>query len=54
VIAVALTGYGSADDREQTSRAGFQAHVVKPCTPSALIALLSRLIAESGRARPGK
>jgi signal transduction histidine kinase len=54
VIAVALTGYGSADDREQTVRAGFQAHVVKPCTPATLIALLSRLLAASGRARAGE
>jgi signal transduction histidine kinase len=51
VIAVALTGYGSADDREQTLRAGFQAHVVKPCEPAMLILLLSRLLEASGRAR---
>jgi signal transduction histidine kinase len=46
LIAVALTGYGSAGDREQTLRAGFQAHVVKPCPPSTLIALLVRLLAK--------
>jgi len=27
---IALTGYGQAEDREQTSAAGFLAHLVKP------------------------
>lgn len=43
VVAVALTGYGSADDRAQSLESGFQAHVVKPCEPANLIALLARL-----------
>lgn len=30
VAAIALTGYGSPEDRDQTRRAGFQAHLVKP------------------------
>ena len=46
VVAIAFSGYGSASDREQTRRAGFQAHVVKPCEPVELVALMARL---SGR-----
>ncbi|MBA2673805.1 ATP-binding protein [Ramlibacter sp.] len=29
---VALTGYGSAEDRQRTARSGFDAHLVKPVT----------------------
>jgi CheY-like chemotaxis protein len=43
VIAVAVSGYGSSEDRGQSRRSGFEAHLTKPCEPSMLIALLSRL-----------
>lgn len=43
VIAVAVSGYGSAEDVASSRRAGFAAHVVKPFESSALIALLARL-----------
>jgi len=37
---VALTGYGSAEDRRRALEAGFDAHLVKPIDPSALAAVL--------------
>jgi CheY-like chemotaxis protein len=37
---VALTGYGRAVDRERSSDAGFQAHLVKPVELDALAAAL--------------
>lgn len=37
---IALTGYGQERDRNQSSHAGFQAHVVKPVDLAKLIALL--------------
>jgi PAS domain S-box-containing protein len=45
---IALTGYGSDEDRRKSKEAGFEAHLTKPADPSALRALLAR----SGR-RPG-
>lgn len=47
LVAIAISGYGSAQDREQSERAGFGAHVVKPSEPSVIVALLARL---TGRA----
>jgi signal transduction histidine kinase len=41
--AVAVSGYGSTDDREEAVRSGFQAHVAKPFEPAALVSLLERL-----------
>ena len=38
---VALTGYGSAQDRERSFEAGFDAHITKPTT----FAVLSRVLA---------
>ena len=43
VVAVALSGYGSAEDLAQSRDAGFAAHVVKPFESESLIALLARL-----------
>jgi len=37
---VALTGYGQPDDRRQALGAGFDAHLVKPVHPPALLAAL--------------
>ncbi len=42
-IAIAVSGYGSVDDREQAAAAGFQAHMTKPFEPAALIALIKDL-----------
>jgi two-component system, sensor histidine kinase len=40
VLLVALTGYGSADDRERSRQAGFDYHLVKPVHADALRELL--------------
>jgi CheY-like chemotaxis protein len=36
---VALTGYGLPADREQSARAGFDAHLVKPVNPDLVVRL---------------
>lgn len=40
---IALTGYGQASDRDATTRAGFDHHLVKPVQPTDLLALLGQL-----------
>ncbi len=47
ILLVALTGYGMPDDRRQALEAGFDAHLTKPITVDAILALLRR--SESGR-----
>jgi CheY-like chemotaxis protein len=37
---IALTGWGQAEDRRRSHEAGFDAHLVKPVDPPALISLL--------------
>lgn len=46
VFAVAMTGFGSQDDKNRTLRAGFDAHLTKPVELGQLISLLNQ-------ARPG-
>jgi PAS domain S-box-containing protein len=43
VFAIAVTGYGSGDDRRRTSQAGFDAHLIKPVELGSLIALLNEV-----------
>jgi PAS domain S-box-containing protein len=43
VYAIAMTGYGSGDDRRRTTSAGFNAHLTKPVELGALIALLNEV-----------
>lgn len=43
VFAIAMTGYGSGDDRRRTLSAGFNAHLTKPVELNALIALLNEV-----------
>jgi CheY-like chemotaxis protein len=40
IMLVALTGWGGADDRARTAKAGFDAHLTKPATVSAIEAVL--------------
>jgi len=40
IYLVALTGYGQPDDRRQAMEAGFDAHLVKPVNPEALLAAI--------------
>jgi two-component system CheB/CheR fusion protein len=39
---IALTGYGTDEDRRRSREAGFDAHLTKPADPAALRALLNR------------
>ncbi|MDP3761410.1 MAG: PAS domain S-box protein [Ramlibacter sp.] len=43
VFAIAMTGYGSGDDRRRTMAAGFDAHLTKPVELGALVALLNEV-----------
>jgi len=43
LVLVALTGWGSPEDRRRTAEAGFDHHLVKPVEPKALDGLLARL-----------
>jgi len=42
---VALTGYGTQQDRDRALRAGFDEHLVKPVDPEHLVAALDRALA---------
>jgi len=42
LLLVAVTGWGQERDRQLTSEAGFDAHVVKPADPLDLRALIAR------------
>ena len=41
ITLVALTGYGTSEDRRRTREAGFDAHLVKPVDPDTLSRTLS-------------
>ena len=41
VLLVALTGFGQKQDKEQATRAGFDAHLTKPAERAALAAILA-------------
>ena len=47
-VLVAMTGYGQAEDKKETRRAGFSLHLVKPVEPD----MLQKLLSELGAARP--
>jgi CheY-like chemotaxis protein len=44
VPAIALTGYGSPEDRDQTRNGGFQAHRVKPVALSDMLDSVARVL----------
>jgi PAS domain S-box-containing protein len=48
IVIVALTGWGQAEDREKSRRAGFDGHLVKPVDPAALAGLLEQMPAPLG------
>jgi signal transduction histidine kinase/CheY-like chemotaxis protein len=48
--AIALTALGRNEDRENTSRAGFAAHLTKPVNPRELLATLARVLHPSPQA----
>lgn len=41
LLLVAITGYGQPDDRRRALESGFDAHLVKPVTPEALLELIA-------------
>ena len=45
---IAMTGYGTDEDRQRTETAGFDHHIVKPIEPAELNALLARSVAAMG------
>ena len=48
-VVVALTGWGSEEDKRRASEAGFDAHLTKPVSVGAVDAVLARLHAETPR-----
>lgn len=40
---IAVTGYSMYDDRERALQSGFNAHLIKPIDPSALLDLITEL-----------
>jgi CheY-like chemotaxis protein len=42
---VALSGWGTEDDRKRTADAGFTEHLVKPASPADLRSVMERLLA---------
>ena len=49
-VMVALSGWGSREDRRRTSDAGFDEHLVKPVSPDDLRAFLASYFKKSRRA----
>jgi CheY-like chemotaxis protein len=41
LLLVAVTGYGQPEDRLLTARAGFDAHLLKPCDPESVRRILN-------------
>ena len=52
-VLVALSGWGSREDRRRTSDAGFDGHLVKPVSPDDLRAFLSSYFKNTRRAKTG-
>jgi two-component system CheB/CheR fusion protein len=48
---IAVTGWGQAEDRELTRKAGVDLHLVKPVDPIDLLRLLSQRLADDDRAK---
>jgi PAS domain S-box-containing protein len=46
-VAIALTGYATAKDRERTIEAGYQVHLAKPVEPLELVSAIERLTGRS-------
>ena len=51
-VLVAVTGWGSDDDRMRTRAAGFAHHLVKPVDPAAVLAVLRDHVGECAAAGP--
>ena len=53
IVLVAVTGYGSPDDRRLAHEAGFDFHLVKPVEPKALARILDGVARSRARAAGG-
>jgi CheY-like chemotaxis protein len=53
VLLIAVTGWGGADHRQQTTEAGFDHHLTKPVDPAALTRLLVSLQTDATAPRRG-
>ncbi len=51
-VLVAMTGWGTATDRQRCEAAGFAAHIVKPAQITDIEAVLARVVADRAQARP--
>lgn len=49
MLLIAITGWGGADHRQQTTKAGFDHHLTKPVDPMALTRSLATLVAANER-----
>jgi CheY-like chemotaxis protein len=47
VLLIAITGWGGADHRQQTTEAGFDHHLTKPVDPASLTRLLALKLSQS-------
>jgi len=50
MVIVAITGWGQVEDRKRSAEAGFDAHLVKPVDPVALVSLVDSLARMKRRA----
>ena len=46
LLIIALSGFGQNNDRHYTALAGFDAHLVKPVAPDAIMQLISERLAD--------
>jgi PAS domain S-box-containing protein len=44
LVAIALTGYARAEDRDRALQAGFDRHIVKPAEPATLVMMIRELV----------
>jgi CheY-like chemotaxis protein len=51
-VLVAMTGWGTATDRQRCEAAGFAAHIVKPAQIPDIEAVLAQVLADRAQARP--
>ena len=50
---IAMSGYGQEEDRRLSQEAGFDAHLIKPVNPAALLQLLAKRAPASGSPSSG-
>jgi CheY-like chemotaxis protein len=53
MVMIALSGWGTEDDRRRTEEAGFDHHLVKPVAPNVLFGLIASRPLRSVEPAPG-